>query len=45
MYSIFLEDGDVLVVHEDLILKYDLLLTKKLVMKAKKRFLQKTLII
>ena len=28
MYSIFLEDGDVLVVHEDLILKYDLLLLK-----------------
>lgn len=43
MYSIFLEDGDVLVVHEDLILKYDLLLTKKISDEDKEKILAENL--
>ena len=43
MYSIFLEDGDVLVVHEDLILKYDLLLTKKISDEGKEKILAENL--
>lgn len=43
IYKIELEDGNILLVHEDLILKYDLLISKKITEEIKEKILEENL--